>query len=519
MKHILFSEQNKKYPVALLIKEKALKTKDLLNYYIAPIEKLGLSKNKIIALSLEYNDKNKAPSKLIHSYLQSLLKAVNSIGVTTLLVADSEYFKKLTKIQSKIDQHSGYVIPCAVKGYEHISIILSLNYQALFHNPLNITKIEKGNETLASHINGLVVEPGTGVIHSSKYIKTKDSIEVFEQELNKLHEYPVLTCDIEAFSLEFHKAGIGTIAFAWDKHSGIAFQIDYKVDTNRLSLFQGTQTNCLTRKYLLSRFFREYKGKLIFHNATYDVGVLIYELFMYTDLNNIQGMVEGLKTMYSNTEDTKVITYLTVNSTAGNKLDLKSNAFDHVGNYAKEDIKDIRLIPLEELLEYNLMDCLATFYLYETNYPLMVKDNQESVYKEIFRPSLRVVSHMQLVGMPMCKAEIIKKDKYVRNIRKKAKDYLLNSQIIKEYSWQAQCKRMVEKNATLKKKVKPIEDFVEKFNPGSGTQLQWLLYDYLGLPILDTTNTGKPATGKDTLNKLLVYLKTKFNITKEDLNG
>lgn len=519
MKHLIFSQQQKTYSIGFLIKEKAFHYNHLMEYYISPLEKLGLNKDSIIALSLKYNEHNKAPSKLVHAHLQTVLKAANSIGITTLVVADSEYFKKLTKITSKVDQQSGYVLPCKVKNYEHITIILSLNYQALFHNPVNKFKIEKSNKTLIDHIGGILIEPGAGIIHSAKYIKWEDGLIKFEEELNKLLDYPVLTCDIEAFSLEFHKAGIGTIAFAWDEHNGIAFQVDYIVDTNKLSLYQGTQ-NLISHsihKTLLFRFFKAYKGKLIFHNAPYDVGILIYELFMVKDLNNIVGLVTGLQKMYLNTEDTKLITYLAVNSTAGNKLDLKTNAFDFAGNYAQEDIKDIRLIPLDELLEYNLTDCLATWYVYKKNYPVMVKDDQEDIYLQIFRPSLRVVSHMQLTGMPMHREIIKDKHIYVKNIQNKAMDILASSKLIEDFSWKEQCKRMVLKNLLLKKKIKPIEDFKEDFNPNSNKQLQELLYEFFGLPVIDLTDTKQPATGKDTLNKLLNYLITKFNITEEEL--
>ncbi len=41
------------------------------------------------------------------------------------------------------------------------------------------------------------------------------------------------------------------------------------------------------------------------------------------------------------------------------------------------------------------------------------------------------------------------------------------------------------------------------FNPNSGPQMQQLLYEDMGLPVLDVTKTKQPATGGDTLKKLL----------------
>ncbi|MTV58891.1 hypothetical protein GM547_12580, partial [Streptococcus pneumoniae] len=41
------------------------------------------------------------------------------------------------------------------------------------------------------------------------------------------------------------------------------------------------------------------------------------------------------------------------------------------------------------------------------------------------------------------------------------------------------------------------------FNPNSGPQLQRLLYEVMGLPEIDLTDTKLPATGGDTLEKLI----------------
>jgi DNA polymerase-1 len=42
-----------------------------------------------------------------------------------------------------------------------------------------------------------------------------------------------------------------------------------------------------------------------------------------------------------------------------------------------------------------------------------------------------------------------------------------------------------------------------RFNPNSGPQLQRLLYEQMGLPVLDLTDTKQPATGAETIEKLV----------------
>ena len=56
--------------------------------------------------------------------------------------------------------------------------------------------------------------------------------------------------------------------------------------------------------------------------------------------------------------------YLANNSTTEAKLDLKSNALEFAGNYGI-NLRHTIVYPAEELMKYNLSDCLATWYVYE----------------------------------------------------------------------------------------------------------------------------------------------------------
>jgi DNA polymerase-1 len=81
---------------------------------------------------------------------------------------------------------------------------------------------------------------------------------------------------------------------------------------------------------------------------------------------------------------------------------------------------------------------------------------------------------------------------------------LVNSPIIKMLNLLLQTSAMVDANAKLKVKQHPLEKFSDVvFNPNSGPQLQRLLYEQMGLPVLDLTDTKQPATGGDTIKKLI----------------
>lgn len=84
-------------------------------------------------------------------------------------------------------------------------------------------------------------------------------------------------------------------------------------------------------------------------------------------------------------------------------------------------------------------------------------------------------------------------------------DHFKNSQIIDEFNLQRLIKKAEAFTAKAKKKIYTIEDSVikEDFNPNSDKQLQELLFDYLGFPVIDLTKGKQPSTGAKTLKKLL----------------
>lgn len=341
---------------------------------------------------------------------------------------------------------------------------------------------------------------GSTIIHSEYYPETYENIQ---QALNQLHQHSSLTCDIETFSLKFHKAGIGSIAFAWDEHNGFAFTVDYyEHPVNEIGDYGVHGLNTSIQK-VLKEFFESYQGTLIFHNAAYDVKVLIYVLWMQ-NLLDTAGLLTGLEVMSRNLHDTKIIAYLATNSTAGNHLGLKHLAHEFAGNWAVEEIKDIRKIPKDQLLRYNLVDALSTFYVRKKYEPLMIQDNQQDIYQNLLLDSLKVIIQLELTGMPMSAMKIVTaKDKLV-DIQSKLLLYVHSNEYVLEVNKLLQVKAMNTANAKLKTKQHPLEKFASlKFNPNSNQHLQELLYNILHLPIIDLTDSKQPATGAGTVEKLI----------------
>ena len=384
-----------------------------------------------------------------------------------------------------------------------MTVVLGINYQALIFNPALEAKLDKSVQTLADVVTGNYMPPGHNIIQGASYPSTLDAIA---KALKDLHQYPELSCDIEGFSLRFNEAGIGTIAFAWDEHNGVAFACDYYASAKTFTSdpeWPGSNIRNPKVRALLKEFFTTYKGKLTWHNASYDLKAIIYALWMEGMLDT-EGLLKGLEIMADQFDDTKIIAYLATNSTAGNVLGLKSLAHEFAGNWAKDDIKDIRKIPLDELLKYNLVDCLSTWYVKNKFTPIMVEDNQETLYKELMLPSLRAIIQMELTGMPMSAERVQQVKSNLTAIQQEHLTKIVDSPLIKVLNLVIQTSEMEKANAKLKTKQHPLEKFSDvTFNPNSGPQLQRLLYEQMGLPVIDYTDTKQPATGADTIEKLI----------------
>ncbi len=526
MHHVIFEEADS-YDIAILIKSSALDKKSMEKHYVKPLVTRGIDASRMIGFSLKYGANNKCKVADGREYLDNLMKALDGLGVTTIYCCDSLYFKMLTGVKNTVVS-LGYMLPCTMKGYEHMNAVVGFNYGGLYHNPDLQKKIDLSLDTISNNLKGTHVELGSDMIHTEHYPKGLSDIA---EALNQLHKHPSLVCDLETFGLKFWEAGIGTCGFAWDKHNGMAFACDYvpyvmpKV-IDEVTMY-GKQINNIEVKNLIYKFLMAYKGKLTYHNANFDIKILIYELFMNGMLDQA-GMIKGIKQLTKNFDDTKLIIYLATNSCAGNTLGLKPNAHEYAGNYAEEDVKDIRKIPYKDLLRYNLIDCLCTHYVKEVYYPQMVEDKQLGVYNTIFKPYVSVILQTELTGMPLDWERVHEVKAELEGIEGKFKSALFTSPIIIDYIKVLRQKKSDEKHEEWKNKTAPIEDFANPdfkslyttFNPGSNPQVQALLYDVLGYDVIDLTKSKMPAVGAKTLEKLQFVAKSpKQHAMFDDLIG
>ena len=352
--------------------------------------------------------------------------------------------------------------------------------------------VEQALYALNKHLLGMYKHPGEGLL--DKYTRVpQHQIEYWLDAYSKLE---AVTCDVETLSLAFHKTGIETISFSESEDVGFSFRVEKGA----------TESEKIAAYTYLKNFFDNYQGKIIFHNATFDVSVIIQSIYM-NSLGDTEGLLKGLHA-FRNMECSRIITYLATNTCSGNELSLKKQAQEFAGSWALDEISDTSQIPSDKLLEYNFIDTASTWFVYNKNYPKMVAANQEDIYERIFRPAMFDVIQMQLTGMPLNMERVKEVDAQIDNIIKGVKSALMAHPAVEQAQYLLAKEWADDKNKKLKTKQVTYEDYKEEFNLGSPKQLQTLLFEVMGLPVLEYTSTKQPATGKGVLEDLQAHAKT-----------
>ena len=492
----LSDKENTTYPVVIL----SLNTlsKESIDRII---DKMPFDKNEVawIQIPPESASKKWKAADFKQYIKEDLAPFLLSIGCTICICQDTATTKYLTSSKT-LKNVEGYALDSV---YGEFKVFSCPSNRALWMDPeKNGHVLNTAFEAAYSYHNGTYVEPGAGIIKNARYV---NSIKEAEEVLNLLQSYNALTVDIETFSLKHYDAGIKTISFALDQHSGVVIHVDPD---------RGIRNEPVRK--LLKQFFENYQGKTIYHNICFDAYILTYQLFM-KDLLDTNNLLYGLDVMLKNWDCTKLIAYLATNSCAGNKLSLKHLAQSFAGNYAVDNIADVMKIPLAQLMEYNLVDSLSTWFVYNKYNPIMVQDNQEEFYNRIFKPAVKDIIQMQLTGLPVDMEEVLKLEKELDQAFNDATASLLKSpHVINLIAMRNQI-WVDKKNATYKVKRVTLSDAKETFNPNSDQQIAMLLFDVCKLPVLSTTQSGAPSTDGDTLKALRNHTQDPSIITLLDL--
>ena len=488
MRHLDMAQPLEGPRIALFCKPGTLSHMTLKNVYLGPLEASGTPAGAAVAITMDWLATTTKVGT-IREALPDYLELLENLNVTVLYVTDGKTFQALTG-QTKVSKCIGEWYYCVIPRYATMKVVYGFSTQSMIMNPAQQPLLELTLKAASNALQGIATTASNGILHTASY---PESLQEIQEALQSLHQYPSLTVDIEAFSLSFWKAGIGSIAFAWDQHSGIAFTCDFQ----NQEYIPNPAVHALLRK-----FFTTYQGSICFHGSNYDAKVLIYVLWMRHP-QDIPGLLEGLHTLFRRLDDTLFMAYLVLNSTSRNSLSLKTLAKPFAGNWALDEITDIRKYTRKELLEYNLIDACCTWYVKNTYGARLIEEDQEHIYKTMFLPSQKVICQMSLIGMPMDPNRLNELDQLFAAEITKYQNILASVPEIQTTTLLLQHRAMEAKNATLKKKQHPLSAFEHvQFNPASTHNMQVLLYEVLGLPVVDFTDTKQPSVGGDTLEKL-----------------
>lgn len=486
------------YPICILANQ--IQISEIRNTYIDPF---NVPYEDVLVVTLDQEPgKKKSSKKHMVRYIEEELKPVfDNQDVQIVLCTDSEYFKALTGL-SKSEAYLGYV--CNTQY--GVKAVYLPTWKAIFYDPPKVrAKIDQAMNAVLDYANGVYQDPGSAIIKHMEVPRTLDEIK---DALQRLWEMDCdLTVDIEAFSLKHYSSGIGTITLCWNEGCGVVFPIDYAEIPGAIKAPYGYQIDNVEVKKALRVFFENFKRRAIYHQATFDISILIYQLFM-KDICDTEGLLYGMDIMMRNWECTKLITYLATNSCAENKLSLKDQSQIFAGDYGMgAEIKDITKIPLDKLLTYNLKDGLSTWFTYNKNWQKMIDDDQYTFYVEHFKKYALDIVQMQLTGMPI----LMERTKEVnKQIGDQVAAYLASMQsspVIQKFNYWVAENWANKKNAKLKKKRVTVADCPDVFNPNSHDQLQVLLFEQLGLPVLELTDTKKPSTNAEVIKALVNHTK------------
>ena len=287
--------------------------------------------------------------------------------------------------------------------------------------------------------------------------QTVTTIDALEDWIKKIKKAPLVAFDTETTSLDFMEARIVGLSLSVEPGEAcyIPLAHDYMGVAEQLD-----PTDTLGK---LTPLLEDPTIKKVGQNLKYDAHVLL----------NYDIQLKGI------THDTMLESYL-YNSTANrHDMDTLSEKFLNHTTIHFEDIAGkgkkqltFNQITIDVASPYAAEDADITLRLHHTLFPLLSQHEKPLwVYENIDLPLVNVLTQMEHKGC------------------------LIDALLLK-----AQSNELEKSSKTLQAKAFELAD--EEFNLDSPKQLQVILFEKLGLPILKKTPKGQPSTAEPVLQEL-----------------
>lgn len=146
------------YPYCLLID--TIQPDQIKKAYLAPATRIN--EDELLVLTVHHGPNKKTPKAEIVQYInEELVPALGNLAIDTLLVADAEYFKALTKT-TKVEPHIGYVLDCVFGPWK---VVYLPHHRQIFYDPDKIkAKVALALDAAVDHRLGNYQAPGNDLI-------------------------------------------------------------------------------------------------------------------------------------------------------------------------------------------------------------------------------------------------------------------------------------------------------------------------------------------------------------------
>jgi DNA polymerase-1 len=439
----------------------------LLGNYILPLKE---SKDKVrVGVIPELKAKKMRKAEYI-PFWEEVKEYCEVQGITNIGVVSSDIMKFVVGTRGSYK----FLLNMGNEEYvDNLTIIPVLNYNMVMFDKSKKGLLDRALNRLKGAVEGVKKE-ALSATELDKSLVINDLGQV-KKILDSLLVYDVLALDIETTGLRWEVDELLTLSFAKDTKNAVCIAIhpQYYTDDVYIEVID-----------LLKQFFMTYyerKGKVILHNAMFDIPFLVHEVLRGRDFRvNHNELIN-----YFNIEDTIIMKYVLYNSTSRVAYSLKESVFDVYGEYDK-DIDQARLIdyPLEDVAKYNNLDVSATFYLYE-KYMKEFKENEEGdIDYDVYLTQMNIGKALMKVKM---------------------NGMIINTEGLKEARHNLQqlmfdAQQKIASNKYIKTVLK-VEGRKE-FLIGSVPLKTTLFMDVLHAPVIKVSKTtGKPSFDKEVLNE------------------
>ena len=397
------------------------------------------------------------------------IPGVEKVGPKTAIKWINEY-GSLDGVIQNADQIKGKIgenLNAALDRLDLFKTLVTIKCDVEMDSNISDLTIGESNEGLLYEqlsdlgLHGLIkqfeIEPSEKETAADKNYQTIRTEKELDELMGLINQASYVSLDTETTSLDYMLAELVGISIALKPNEAFYIPINHNYEGAEKQLEQGFVLEAL------KPFLESDEIPKIGHNLKYDRHIL-------------QNAGIDLK---GKLLDTMLFSYVNNSTITRHNLDAVSKRYLNINPTSYEDVagKGAKQIPFSEVSidvasDYASEDADISLKLYEHIEPMVQKEAKlAKLYSEIEGPLIYTLGDIERNGV------LIDSEK----LNQQSKE--LEAKILK-------LERKVQKNAG------------EDFNLGSPKQLQEILYEKLGLPVIKKTPKGQPSTSEAVLQEL-----------------